>query len=64
METKNIIFEELAKILDKQVKDISEYIDLAFTKEEANRHSDNLQNMILNSKETLAFLKMKLLANG
>jgi hypothetical protein len=51
------------EILDKQEKDITDYMNEYMTQEELNRHGDNIWYMLAKSQSSLAFFQLKLMAN-
>lgn len=59
----DILDEWEQEVVERKTKRWQDYINTAFTKEEAQRHADNLQNLQVGAGE-VAMLTMKLLVAG
>ena len=57
----NFILDEIKSLLKKKEEDMLWYISQYFTKDEINRHSENLLTMVGGSEGDIATIKMKLL---
>lgn len=57
----DFILDEIKSILKKKEEDMLWYISQYFTKDEINRHSENLLTMVGNFEGDIATIKMKLL---
>ena len=59
----NLVSTHFTEALDKQEKDVTDYMNKYMTQEERNQHGDNIWNMLVRAKSSLAFLELKLMAN-
>lgn len=59
----DLITTHFTEVLDKQEKDITDYMNEYMTQEERNQHGDNIWNMLVRAKPSLAFFELKLMAN-
>jgi hypothetical protein len=57
----DFILDEIKSILKKKEEDMLWYISQYFTKDEINRHSENLLTMVGGFEGDIATIKMKLL---
>ena len=59
----DLVTTHFTEVLDKQEKDVIDYMNNCMTQEERNRHGDNIWNMLVRAKPSLAFFELKLMAN-
>lgn len=60
----SFIFKQIKEIIDKQERDIIDYINEYMSEKERNLHGDNIWSSLLHSDALIAMIKMEMLANG